>query len=170
MQRSVKFGNGHKGFRHTFYITGNTDSQITLPFRTLDSVNPHFGFHVTEYTEARQRRKGEKSIWVCVHVKEYRLRYRYDDCIKHSCENECQRKHLKITVTREPMAPFHSSFYILILSKYQEQMTGRKGTEDPGSLQNRKKKWPHNQLKRKHLSQLSVISTTPNLFNLGIFN
>lgn len=167
MQKSVKFGNGHKGFRHTFYITGNTDSQITLPFRTLDSVNPHFGFHVMEYTEARQRQKGKKSIWMCVHVKDTDYWY-YDDCVKHSCENECQRKHQKIAVIRELMAPFHSSFYILILSQYQEQMTGRKGTEDPGSLQ--KKKMATHQLKRKHISQLSIISTMPNLFNLGIFN
>ena len=46
---------------------GNIHSQITLPFRTPDLVNPHFGFHVLKYTEARQReRKGkEEHMAVC---------------------------------------------------------------------------------------------------------
>lgn len=44
-------------------------------------------------------------------------------------------------------------------------MTDRKGTEDTGSLQN---KWPHNRL--KHFSELSIMCTMPNWFNLGILD
>lgn len=56
MQRSVNFWNVYiKGFRVLFYIMENINSQITFPFRTQDPVNPHIGFHVLKYTEARQR-------------------------------------------------------------------------------------------------------------------